>query len=298
MSRTYRRLLAVLIGAVAVTASQGCAAKKVNVLIIDGQNNHKWQASTPLIEEMLVKTGRFKVDVATTPDKKAPKDAWKKFNPNFSKYGVVLSNYTGQSWPDDVNKEFEKYMQDGGGLVFYHSAVFSFPKWNEWNNMMGMGWRRNDFGDRLFIDDSGKVVRVPKGKGPGGGHGPSHAFEVKVRKSEHPVMKNVPKNWMHVEDELYHGMRGPTQNMTILATAFSAKKGGGTGAHEPMVWTVPYGKGRVFVSLFGHDTHALKAADTATMLCRGAEWAATGEVTIPVIKTPSPTPTKAKQKTE
>jgi type 1 glutamine amidotransferase len=265
-------------------AAEKPAAEKINVLIIDGQHNHNWKATTPAVKDILLKTGRFNVDVVTAPGRRAPKDAWEKFRPDFSKYGVMLCNYSGTLWPEEVRKAFEQYMAKGGGLVFYHAAVFAFPQWKEWNLMMGMGWRNAKYGDRLTIDDAGKVVRTPKGKGPGGGHGPAHAFEITVRDKDHPVMKGMPAKWQHVKDELYHGMRGPAKDVHILATAFSDKETRGTGTNEPMVWTVPYGKGRVFVSVPGHSVPATVTPGAAALLARGAEWAATGKVTLPVPK--------------
>jgi type 1 glutamine amidotransferase len=49
-----------------------------------------------------------------------------------------------------------------------------------------------------------------------------------------------------------------------------------------MLWTVNYGKGRVFVTAMGHDTEAMKNAGFAVTLARGTEWAASEKVTIPV----------------
>ena len=287
MTRTYRWVL--LTAVCGILATMACpapavAAEKINVLIVDGQNNHNWKATTPVLKKLLLKTGRFSVDVATTPDRGAKKEAWEAFRPNFAKYDVVLSNYTGTGWPKEVNEAFTQYMAKGGGLVFYHAAVFAFPRWKEWNQMMGMGWRGNGYGDRLTVDDAGEVVRTPKGKGPGGGHGPAHPFEMTVRDKDHAVMKGMPAKWMHVKDELYHGMRGPAKDIHILATAFSDKKKGGTGTNEPMVWTVPVGKGRVLVSLLGHDGGSISAPGAAVVLTRGVEWAATGKVTLPVPK--------------
>ena len=283
MGRRCRWLaVAVCVAAGLALVGQAVAAEKISVLIIDGQHNHNWKATTPIVKDMLLKTERFTVDVATTPPKGAPKEDWEKFKPDFSKCQVVVMNYAGDAWPKDVNDAMMKFVEGGGGLAFYHAAVFAFPQWAEWNKMMGMGWRKADFGDRVALDDEGKLVKMAKGEGPGSGHGPAHAFEVVVRDKEHPVMKGVPEKWLHVKDELYGGMRGPCENMTILATAFSSKEGKGTGMHEPMVWTVAYGKARVFVSVLGHDVSCTAVPDTATLLCRGAEWAATGQVTIPV----------------
>ncbi|MBM4039094.1 MAG: ThuA domain-containing protein [Planctomycetes bacterium] len=274
------RWLVVMVGLALV--GQAVAAEKISVLIIDGQHNHKWELTTPVLKDMLLKTGRFDVAVATTPRPKAPKEEWEKFKPDFSKCQVVLMNYAGDAWPKEANDGLAKFVEGGGGLVFYHAAVFAFPQWAEWNKMMGMGWRGANYGERVALDDEGKLVKMAKNEGPGSGHGPSHAFEVRVRDKEHPVMKGVPEKWTHVKDELYHGMRGPCENMAILATAFSAKETKGTGMHEPMVWTVAYGKARVFVSVLGHDVSSTAVPDTATLLVRGTEWAATGQVTIPV----------------
>jgi type 1 glutamine amidotransferase len=291
MGSTKRWLVAAGCVALAlVVMSQAGAAEKISLLIVDGQHNHNWRATTPVLKDMLAKTGRFSVDVATTPDKKDPKEAWEKFRPDFSNYGVVLVNYHGQPWPKEVRDAMAKFIKKGGGLVFYHAAVFSHQAWAEWNQMMGMGWRRANFGNRVALDDDGKLVKMAKGEGPGSGHGPAHAFEVIVRDKEHPVMKGLPEKWLHVKDELYHGMRGPCENMAILATAFSSKEGRGTGMHEPMVWTVAYGKARVFVSVLGHDPAATAVPDSATLLCRGAEWAATGQVTLPVLEGFTATP--------
>jgi len=66
---------------------------------------------------------------------------------------------------------------------------------DNWNKMMGLGWRDNKFGDRISIDDTGKIVRTPKGEGPGASHGPAHEFEVMTREKDHPVMKGLPEKW-------------------------------------------------------------------------------------------------------
>jgi type 1 glutamine amidotransferase len=46
--------------------------------------------------------------------------------------------------------------------------------------------------------------------------------------------------------------------------------------------TLAHGKGRVFHTTLGHDVVAMSCQVFATTLLRGTEWAATGEVTIPV----------------
>ena len=280
-------LSGVLLGVCAVSLSL-CgnnsvqAADPVRVLIVDGQNNHNWKATTPILKDFLVKSGRFTVDVATTPDNKQPASAWDGFRPKFSDYAAVLSNYNGQAWPEPVQRDLEAYVSNGGGLVIVHAANNAFPEWTEFNKMIGLGWRDAKFGDRLTIDDKGQAVRTPKGVGPGAGHGSQHEFAVIVREREHPVMKGIPVEWMHAKDELYHGQRGPAAGMNVLATAHAAKQTGGTDAHEPMVWWIRYGKGVVFTTLMGHADYSMQCVGFQTIVNRGTEWAATSKVTIPV----------------
>ena len=275
---------AVVCSALPAFAEGSPAPAKIAVLIIDGQNNHKWAETTPAVKAMLEKTGRFTVEVATTPDKRAPAAEWEKFRPAFAKYGAVFLNYYGKAWPAEVNKSFEQYMGGGGGLVFYHAAAASFPDWKEFNAMMGMGWRKADQGMRLTVDENGKEVRTPAGEGPSSGHGPRYPFEVVIRDTRHPVTEGLPVKFMHVADELWQGLRGPLKGMHILATAFAAEKHKGTGTNEPVVWTVPYGKGRVLVTVLGHDATSATAPSSAVFIARGLEWTATGKVTLPVPK--------------
>ena len=89
---------------------------------------------------------------------------------------------------------------------------------------------------------------------------------------------------MHTKDELYDSLRGPADDMHILATAYSDLKFGGTGRHEPMLMTLDFGEGRVFHTVLGHADYSINCVGFTTTLNRGAEWAATGKVTIPVPK--------------
>ena len=113
--------------------------------------------------------------------------------------------------------------------------------------------------------------------GPGGGHGPQHEFVVEVREPQHPIVRGLPARWLHTKDELYHGLRGPAENVTVLASAHSAA----TKEHEPMLMVVPYGQGRVFHTTLGHAVEAVNGLGFQLTLARGTEWAATGRVTLP-----------------
>src|SRR5439155_14809332 len=106
---------------------------------------------------------------------------------------------------------------------------------------------------------------------------------METRAPAHPIMRGLPAHWMHVKDELYDRLRGPAENVTVLASAFSAKEQSGSGEDEPLLMAVSYGRGRVFHTALGHnngpDISAQKCVGFITTLHRGVEWAATGKVT-------------------
>jgi uncharacterized protein len=277
------------IGATVFAVGITRADEPLRVLIVDGQNNHDWERTTPYLKSMLEQTGRFSVFVATTPPPGANEEAWNGFRPQFSDYDVVLSNYNGETWPEDIRAAFEEFVSGGGGVVNVHAANNPFPDWPAFNEMIGLAWRPADFGKRVTLDDAGEIVTTEAGEGPGAGHGSQHPYVVVTRDPEHPVMKGLPAEWMHPQDELYHGQRGPALNMHILATAWSDPNTGGTGANEPMVWWIPYGKGKVFTTVLGHvgrgqseETWPMRCRAFQAIVTRACEWVATGKVTIPL----------------
>lgn len=268
--------------AVGLLCSSTDAAEKLKLLIVDGQNNHNWKATTPILQNFLTQSGRFDVVISTSPPSKSAAEAWNSFRPNFSDFQVVVSNYNGELWPEPVQRGLEKFVGDGGGLVIVHAANNAFEQWPDFNKMIGLGWRGAGFGDRVTTNDAGEIIRTPKGEGPGAGHGPQHEFTIRIRDASHPVVKGMPAEWLHAKDELYHGQRGPAADMHLIATAFSDSSKGGTGAHEPMIWWIPYGKGRVFTTVMGHAEYSMKCVGFQSVVARGSEWAATGQVTLPI----------------
>ena len=266
--------------AMAQDAAEPEASKALSILIIDGQNNHKWAETTPILVDALEGSGRFAVEVSTSPKKGSPAEAWDSWRPAFANYDVVLSNYNGEMWPDEVRASFLSYVQGGGGLVIVHAANNSFGMWPEYNEAIGLGgWggRNEKHGPYVYLNELGEIVRDEK-PGKGGNHGAKHEFVVEVYDSEHPITKGMPMRWKHAKDELYDMLRGPAKNMTILATAMSPV----TKRQEPMIFTIDYGKGRVFHTPMGHDTTSMSCHGFYNTIQRGAEWAATGAVTLPL----------------
>lgn len=271
------------------------AEPTMKALIMDGQNNHAvWPKTTQMMKKYLEATDLFTVDIVTT----AKQGTDPSFKPDFKKYQVVVSNYNGADWPKETQSAFLQYVREGGGFVVVHAANNSFGDWKEYNRMIGLGgWggRNEQSGPYVYLNDKGEVVRDAS-KGRGGNHGPQHPFSIIVRDDQHPVTKGMPHEWLHVKDELYDLLRGPAEDMHILATAYADKSKGGTGRHEPMIFSVQYGKGRVFHTPMGHGEDSQSCVGFIVTFQRGAEWAATGKVTQP-IPADFPTATKTSQRT-
>jgi hypothetical protein len=258
------------------------AYAKIKVLLLDGQNNHNWKATTPVLVDALQSSGDFMVTVSTSPPKKSVASEWAKWKPNFDKYDAVLSNYNGESWADMIQNSLVQYVKGGGAFIVVHAANNSFGNWLEYNQMIGLGgWggRNEKSGPYLFYNDSGKLIRDPR-PGRGGGHGPQSEFTVQIRDHKHPITKGMPKVWLHTKDELYDSLRGPAKNVKILATAYSEK----SKKHEPMIMTIAFGKGRVFHTPMGHADYSMKCHGFQEVLRRGTEWAVTGKVTSEIPK--------------
>lgn len=256
-------------------SSAALAADKINVLIIDGQNNHKWDVTTPVLKNALESSGAFTVEVATTPPKGSPAEAWHAFKPNFAAYKAVVSNYNGEPWPQNVRDAFTKYVADGGGFVSIHAANNSFPDWKEYNDMIGVGgWggRNEKSGPWLYVKD-GKLFRDTS-PGNGGAHGPQHEFIVESTDVDHPITRGLPKRWLHAQDELYSKLRGPAENVQILTSAVSDL----TAVNEPNNMVLSYQKGRVFHTTLGHADYSMLDRGFYELVQRGTEWAATGDV--------------------
>lgn len=266
------------------------AAERLRVLIVTGEAlfHHNWRRSTATLVRILESSGRFDVRVTeefrgATAETLAP-------------YDVVVLNFHGR-W--DLDPEIEETRfgavteralvefveASGKGLVVYHDSVAS-----------GRGW--DDF-ERL----SGGVLRGDK-PGEPGRRGALEHYIVRIREPHHPITDGLPEQFWDPFDDMYVNLTWhPRADVQVLATAWDNPYRysnntdhwasiAGIGDDQPAVWVQESGAGRVFTITLGHGSPAMDVAEFQTLLTRGAEWAATGAVTLAPVPYPPEGPTK------
>jgi type 1 glutamine amidotransferase len=281
--------------AVLMPSSSHAQSPKQQLLIITGSMQaHDWYNTTPILKKALEDSGRFQVTVTEDPAKDLTADNLKRFQVLLlhyrespagrqQRYPVLDANYvaTGEfkefdpkpgRWPAANEKALLDAVSSGTGLVVLHYATAAFDtpadvNWLEYETLVGGGWRAS------------------KGRS---GHGPQLQFKVKVTDRTHPITKGFPAEFLHTKDELYHNSLMVDGN-TVLAMAFDETFAGtrpsGSGKDEPMIWVRQHGKGRVYTNVLGHGVDHMRLSPSFLALVqRGAEWAATGQVTIPLPK--------------
>jgi type 1 glutamine amidotransferase len=239
--------------------------EKLQVLILTGQNPHDWRATTPSLRKTLEDTGKFEVRVDEEfrgggPELLAPYDL------------VVVNYYDGRPqnrWGERAETGLADFVRSGKGLVLYHLSLGSFDGWTDYEKMSGGNWRPNQ-----------------------GHHSAAHDFAVDIKDADNPIMAGLKSPLMIQMDELFANLRWqPEGSYHVLATAYDdhslygerdkqAKPG--AGINEPILWTTQFGKGRVFVTALGHGPEDTENPAFKITFARGAEWATTGKVTIPI----------------
>jgi type 1 glutamine amidotransferase len=244
-----------------VLAAVACFPQSpIPTLLVSGANNHEWQWTSPQIAAALEETGRFVVTTTTEPAKDLADVAVAHAT---GKLRLIVLDYNGDRWGEAAEKAFVQAVRAGCGVVVVHAANNAFPGWTEYEQLVGLLWR------------------------DGTGHGAYHPFDVDVVDREHPVTRGMASLRQH-PDELYHRLvPTPGAHPHVLMTAFSDPAKGGTGEREPMATAASFGKGRVFHTPLGHVWTGVPATRATwgdpqlrRLVARGAEWAATGEVTL------------------
>ncbi|XOV90986.1 MAG: ThuA domain-containing protein [Bacteroidota bacterium] len=276
-----RKFAPILILYALSSCAQEAEIDRIQVLILDGFSNHDWKQTTLVVRSILEESGLFSVAVSTAPVEDSIKLA--NWLPDFSTYDVVIQNTNNVhnkalKWPRQVELDLEEFVKKGGGLYILHSANNAFPHWEEYNEMIGLGWRSKDDWPAIQISDDGTLIMIPVGEGKSTTHGP-RTDETIYKLTDHPINKGFPDAWTTPDMELYEYPRGPAKNLTVLSYAYHED----TNINWPVEWVVDYGEGRVYSSSMGHlwtgDIYppGYRCVGFQTTLIRATEWLASGK---------------------
>lgn len=156
-------------------------------------------------------------------------------------------------WNDDRRQQLRDFLQRGGGLVLIHSATWTMPQADpEIGDLVGVGgftqWR----------------------------HGP---LQLTVTAPEHPICKGLPRQ-LQFYDESYWPPTPPLDpsRVTVLAVSQEQDASGQPPGPQPMLWTAPSGRGRVFGCVLGHYSWTFDDPWFRLILLRGMAWTASRPV--------------------
>jgi uncharacterized protein len=293
------KALITLVGLFLLAFTEAQISKNIiNVLIIQEENPHDIRLQTNTFKSILETALDYNIDVIYSTDEKK----WHEHDLQLSNYELIVTSGLGfEKLPKEPLDIIEAFIENGGGLVVVHQGVGSYEDEPKFQELIGIGWYGSHTGPHIFWDDDKQdFTETPIYHGVAPAHGKQHEMLIDIRNSAHPITNGLPLQWKHGMDEFYHGMRGFSSNIEILATSYSDKIQWGSGRHEPIAWTNSYGKGRVFVTVLGHvvnevnsylipginssenGANAIYCVGFQTLFARGAEWAGTGKVTLGV----------------
>lgn len=292
-------------------------SRRLRALIITGSDHfhHRWRESSAHLRAVLEAGSRFEVKI--TEEFTGATDA------TLEPYDVVILNYFGADAPGDPEARWGaaaesalfSHVDRGRGLVVYHGSIWCGRTWQDahadtlWRMTAGLhqpGASRRAPGEHHEVSLSDPDHAITRGLPPRWEQ-PSEDKYVNLR--WHPdaqphVLASVTDEPEAYLDGAYYAIDaepGPP-----LYDPVEIAKLPGVGERHPVVWTNSFGAGRVFVVALGHIgaatveaahegrrlgrpvgptlSDAARTVPFLNLLRRGTEWAATGQVTLPLIE--------------
>jgi len=155
-------------------------------------------------------------------------------------------------WPAETETALLKFIENGGGFVTFHASSSAFYKWPEFQLISTAAW---------IMDTTS--------------HGKVSETNVTIDNKKHPVTKGM-KDFV-IFDELWLNA-AVNPKFEVLGTASNQKIAEEGMKPQPAIMVAGYGNGRIFHTILGHDVKAMENEGFQTLLLRGTEWAATGNV--------------------
>ena len=223
------------------TVSNAAEPVKTRVLIVTGVDypGHPWQTQGLHIRKALDQSDEIEVRLAEDIEILATDLIF-----DYDVLFLNFKNYDPLKRESKAKENLVKFVNDGGGLMYFHFTGGAFENWPEYRKIAGRVWN-------------------PSFRG----HDPYQEFTVHITKPEHQIMKGIKD--FRITDELYTCLDGDKE-IEVLANAKSSEDG----KTYPMAFVFTQGKGRVFHTVLGHDGKAFDTPELSTMLRNAAIWCA------------------------
>jgi type 1 glutamine amidotransferase len=232
------------------SCSKSTESGPIRILILSGRNNHEWQKTTPLLARIYKETHQFTVSITELPDTLTYKE--------LKKHDVIVSNWN--TWPDNNlrfparwEKDFTRYIKNGGGAVFIHAGASSFYGWDDYH--------------KIGIGRWGKETK----------HGEQTKGKISGFDQTNPITRGFKEFYIIDEiwekPDIYQGAQ-PLALVTATDTKDSHQ------ISENSVFVNQTGKGRSFYTTLGHNERAILNSGLQTLIMRATQWVSKREVTI------------------
>lgn len=160
---------------------------------------------------------------------------------------VAFLNTSGDVLDATQQREFETYVQDGGGFMGIHSAAAIEYDWSWYGNLVGA----------VFED-----------------HPDVQEATLNVVNGSDPSTRHLPETWTWT-DEWYNFRSAPPEDADVLLEVDEGSYEGGTmGESHPVAWKRQVDGGRSFYTTLGHTKEAFGDSRFRRHLLEGLEWAA------------------------
>lgn len=247
-SNLLNLLIVLLAGILVACQNPASTDQKIRLLILSGRNNHDWEQTTPVLLKIFSEDERFLTDLTYRPD-----------TLNFDylqAYDVIISNWNSWPendlrWPGSMEEGLIKYLNGGGGLVFFHASTSAFYQWPDFQDISTASWEEKTH------------------------HGAKGPVLISIENQTHPITKGLSD--FYIFDELWIDAH-QNESFQVLGHATKEEPAGEACEEQAAIFVSSFGKGRIFHTILGHDARALRNSGFRTLITRATEWSATGRV--------------------
>lgn len=171
-------------------------------------------------------------------------------------FDLLVADCLGAELGAATTKAIERHLAAGKGVAIAHHGVRSLAGSDALERLLGL--------------------KVPASASPT----EFRVLDLTLTTHDHPIIQSLAPRWQ-TGDHLIAGLAAD-KGFEVLATA---------APDQPVIVAGSHSRGRVFATALGHDVGAMQEAVFIATFLRGAEWAASGRVTLPAaLKTPTAQP--------